>query len=216
MCGGPRIDRPKPSCHSRVMNPGREQGWSILETIITIGVLGILIALALPAISSCHGCRGPMTQTLSNMKQLHLATQQMALDGTTTGETNTLHWPGDNGGTIARWATTLVFSNYLSTNDLCKMLSGPGRITPPGAIPLRNDNAVLGYAVGEETPSDAVFLTSANFTNTPAGGAELKPDAKPFGNKGFVVFRKGGDGAILMPKQVGQTNIIGLFVPLLK
>jgi len=36
----------------------------------------------------------------------------------------------------------------------------------------------------------------------------------PFGNKGFVVFRKAGDGAILMPKQVGQTNVIGAFAPL--
>jgi len=42
----------------------------------------------------------------------------------------------------------------------------------------------------------------------------MDPSAKPFGNKGFVVFRKGGDGGVYLPKQVGQTNLIGAFVPL--
>jgi len=197
------------------MNPGREQGWSILETVITIVVLGILIGLAMPPITAINPA-GPMTRTLSNMKQLHLATQWMALDGTTTGETNVLLWPGDSGGSFARWTTTLVSSNYLSTDDLCRLLSAPGKITPSGKVPVTNSNAILVYAAKEESEGNVVFLSSANFTNTPAGGDPLKPDALPFGNKGFVVFRKSGDGAILMPKQVGQTNVIGSFVPLLK
>jgi hypothetical protein len=50
-----------------------------------------------------------------------------------------------------------------------------------------------------------VFLTTANWTN----GQPLGQDAKPYGNKGFVVFRKGGDGAILLPKQYNSTNVIG-------
>jgi len=77
-----------------------------------------------------------------------------------------------------------------------------------------NETAVRLYAVTDNSPTNAVLLTSANFMNTPTGGEALNPSAKPFGDKGFVVFRKGGDGAVLRPNQVGQTNLIGSFVPL--
>jgi hypothetical protein len=32
---------------------------------------------------------------------------------------------------------------------------------------------------------------------------------KPFGTKGFVVFRKGGDGTVLQMSQATNTNVIG-------
>lgn len=156
-----------------------------------------------------------MTQTLSNMRQLHLATQQMALDGESTDD-KTLGWPGDTGGTFSHWAQKLV-PEYLGTNDFCKLLSAPGMMVKLGKIPAKmSEGALVVYAVSTNSPDTAVFLTSANFTNTPAGGLPLEASAKPYGDKGFVVFRKGGDGAILLRKQVGLTNIIGSFVPPLK
>ena len=115
---------------------------------------------------------------------------------------------------FTNWAAQILKGGYLTTNDLCKLLSAPGYIVPPGKIPPMNETAVRLYAVTKDSPTNAVFLTSANFTNTPLGGEPLNPSAKPFGNKGFVVFRKGGDGTILLPKAVGQTNAIGSFVPM--
>jgi hypothetical protein len=76
------------------------------------------------------------------------------------------------------------------------------------------DTAVRVYAVTKDSPADAVLFTSANFTNTPTGGNTLDPSAKPYGKRGFVVFKKGGHGTNLLPKQVGKTNVIGSFVPL--
>lgn len=158
-----------------------------------------------------------MTQSLSNMKQLHLATQQMVLDGLTTGETN-LGWPGDTGSSFARWTTSLVKNGYLTQRDLAKLLSAPGVPVSSEEIPVVNRTAVLVYAVSTNSSSDAVFLSTANFTNTPAGGAPPLKSAKPYGNKGYAVFRKGGDGAILQPRQTGWqfTNIIGASAPLCK
>ncbi len=71
----------------------RSRAFTLIELLVVIAIIGILVSLTVPAISAAVG-KAQMTQTLSNMKQLHLATQQMALDGTTTGDA-TLTWPGD-------------------------------------------------------------------------------------------------------------------------
>jgi len=189
-------------------------GFTWIELVVVIAIISILAFLALPAITGTT-CGGPATQTLSNMKQLHLATQSAALDGMTMDNTN-LGWPGDTCGTFTIWAKQLV-PDYLSTNDFGKLLSAPGRRVPHGQMPAAmTEGAILVYAVSSNSPSEAVFLTTANFTNGPAGGQPLQEAAVPFGKKFFNVFRKAGDGAILLPKQVKDTNVIGSYVPLLK
>jgi len=176
-----------------------------------MSIIAILASLALPAITGAM-VRGQMTQTLSNMKQLHLASQQMALDATTTGDTN-LGWPGDVGGTWEAWATNIVGGNYMSANDFKKMISAPG-VIPTSTNPASpGKSAVVVYAVAENSEGGTVFLSSANFTNSASGGNTLSADSKPYGNKGYVVYRKAGDGSILQARQTGTTftNIIGVY-----
>lgn len=196
------------------MKPSRNSAFTWIEALVCLAVIVILGFLALPTMSS-GSHRTPMSATLSNMKQLHLATQQMALDGTTTGETN-LGWPRDTEGTFSNWTAQLLIGNYLTKSDLCKLLSAPGVVVRTNDTLATNTTALLVYAIGSGSPREAVFLTSANFIYTPEGGSAPGWRSKPFGNTGFVVFRKGGDGSILKPSQVGDTNLIGKFVPLLK
>jgi prepilin-type N-terminal cleavage/methylation domain-containing protein len=183
----------------------RSRAFTLIELLVVIAIIGILVSLTVPAISAAVG-KAQMTQTLSNMKQLHLATQQMALDGTTTGDA-TLTWPGDAATpSWAAWATNLVPS-YLGTNDFSKLLSAAGLPRPSStAVGTKNPTAINLYAVGENSSGDTVFLSSINWTN----GTALSPSAKPYGDKGFIVFRKAGDGAILLPKQFNNTNVIGV------
>lgn len=200
------------------MKPPGEKALTVTEALVALMVILVAIGLLLSVshvtwTSSLK--QSQMTQTLSNMKQLHLATQQMALDGITTGKTN-LGLPGDTGGTFSNWTAQIVGGNYLSDHDLCKMLSAPGIVLNPGKIPASNMAAILVYAVKDQSEGNVVFLSTANFTNTPTGGLPPRADAKPYGDNGFIVFRKAGDGAILKPRQVGDTNLIGGFAPLLK
>ncbi len=192
-------------------------GFTLIELLVVISIIAILASLALPAITGALA-RGQMTQTLSNMKQLHLVTQQMALDATTTGDTN-IGWPGDiPSPSWAAWATNVV-GGYMGTNDFMKMVSAPGITAPANTSPAglqpgqRNGRAIILYNVSETNDSAAVLFTSANFTNSASGGTRPVATAIPYGDKGFIVFRKGGDGSILQARQTGSTftNVIGTF-----
>lgn len=179
------------------------RGFTLIELLVVISIIAILAALALPAITGALA-RGQITQSMSNARQIYISTFQMALDGTTTGDTN-LGWPGDMGASWANWASALVNGKYMSAADFAKMLSAPGLLRGTNIAPSApTPSALTVYNVAENSPASAVFITTANFTY----GQPINPTNKPFGDKGFVVFRKGGDGAVFQAGQATNTNLL--------
>jgi prepilin-type N-terminal cleavage/methylation domain-containing protein len=194
------------------------QAFTLIELLVVISIIAILASLAIPAVTGAL-TRGQATQTLSNMKQLHQVAYTMAMDATTTGDTN-VGWPGNMPSkTWAGWITNAV-PGYLKTNDMAKLLSAPG-ITVPATATLStlvpgqaiDGRAVLLYQVAETNDNTTVLFSSSNFTNSRSGGDALSANSMPYGDKLYIVFRKGGDGSILQARQVGNTftNVIGAF-----
>jgi len=184
------------------MAPQNRVGISLAEVLVAVVVLFVLWVVGVYVLfprQDGNAPSGQMVQTLSNMQQLYFATRQMQMDREVSGNTN-IGWIGDTGGTFSNWTAQLVRGRYLTTNDLCKLLSVPGIVLPPGKMPALKETGLLVYAVSESSPDAAIFLTTANFTNT-SGGGILDTQAKPFGAKGFVVFTKGGEGDILQPRK---------------
>ena len=70
---------------------------------------------------------------------------------------------------------------------------------------LKHPTAFNVYAVAENSPVTRFFF----LRQTGQTAQRLTRRGKPYGDKGFIVFRKAGDGAILLPKQFNNTNFIG-------
>ncbi len=178
-------------------------GFTLIELLVVISIIAILAALAIPAVTGAL-TRGQMTGSLNNARQLYIATQTMAIDAFQTGEG--AGWPGDNviGGNWQTYLQELVDGKYLTPADLRKICSAPGVQQPAGDDTLPTVSGLAVYAVTDSAASDDIFCSSANWTG-PVD--ELNADLVPFGDKGFVVFRKGGDGSVYRPAQSDSTIV---------
>jgi len=190
------------------------RAFTLIELLVVISIIAILAALAIPAVTGAL-TRGQMTGSLNNARQLYIATQTMAIDAFQTGEG--AGWPGDNviGGDWNKYLTELTNGKYLTVADLRKICSAPGVQQPAGTDALPTVSGLAVYSVVDSSPSDAIFASTANWT----GFQELQANAVPFGDKGFVVFRKGGDGSVYQSRQatnsiLGNSDLAAQIAPL--
>ena len=178
--------------------------------LVVISIIVVLAAFAGPALFNALA-KGQMTASLNNSRQLYLAGQQMALDGATNSDA-TRAWPGDlsdtassSGGTsspiasLEQYMTKLVQGDYLKTGDIPKLLSAPGVTctatsdASTSVVTLGGKSALKVYKVKETDATNTIFAVTSNYTYDTA----LDSNAAPYGDKGFVVQRKGGDAALL-------------------
>jgi prepilin-type N-terminal cleavage/methylation domain-containing protein len=187
--------------------------FTLIEMLVVISIIAVLAAFAVPALTSALA-RGQMTGTLNNTRQFYLAAQQMALDGATNSDAN-LTWPGDAPDaatlTLETYCERLVQNDYLKIGDVQKLLSAPGAVctvtppdsstTPPTGMKLGGKSALKVYKVKDSDSSNTILAVTSNYVYDTA----LTSTDSPFGDKGFIVQRKGGDANILRKNQAVAT-----------
>jgi type II secretory pathway pseudopilin PulG len=181
--------------------------------LVVIAIIAILAALAVPALTSALG-KAQMNGTMNNMRQLYLAQFQMANDGAATGATN-LAWPGElpvaDRADLQSYLNAILRAGYLKGADVAKLISAPGAnpavavtIATPETVALGGPNSasLKIYGCIDQDPSHTIFAASHNYVYDTG----LLTPSVPYGNKGFIVMHKGGDGAVFRSGQAVTTG----------
>jgi prepilin-type N-terminal cleavage/methylation domain-containing protein len=186
-------------------------GFTLIELLVVIAIIAILAALAVPALTSALS-KAQQTGTMNNARQLYLAQFQMSNDGSATGDA-TSAWPGDLPTvpqTTTEYLNVLNGKGYLRGADAIKLMNAPGAqytavVTTTGGVDsltaASGTSALKVWLVGDAAPATAIFCTSRNYVyDSPLTAAV------PYGTKGFITIKKGGDAAIY---RVGQAEVAG-------
>jgi prepilin-type N-terminal cleavage/methylation domain-containing protein len=192
------------------MTKNTSSAFTLIEMLVVIAIIATIAAFAVPALTTAL-TKGQMTGTMNNARQLYLAGYQMALDGSSNSDAS-LAWPGDYSPALANlqdYCVKLVENDYLKASDLPKILSAPGAACtatalpgPPPSVTLGGTSALKVYPVKDSDPSNTIFAVSANYTYDTAFPAN---PPSPYGDKGFIVVRKGGDGIVLRKNNATAT-----------
>ena len=190
--------------------------FTLIELLVVIAIIAILAALAVPALTSALS-KAQQTGTMNNARQLYLAQFQMSNDGSATGDT-TSAWPGDLPAvptTITEYLNVLCGKGYLKGADGIKLMNAPSA-NYTATVASANGIDTLTYVSGtpalkvwankDVDPATTIFATTHNYVYDTA----LNATDVPYGTKGFVTIKKGGDAAIF---RVGQATAGGWTTP---
>lgn len=191
------------------MNKTTTPAFTLIELLVVISIIAILALLAGPALTQAL-TKGQMTGTMNNARQLYLAGFQMATDGAANSNP-AYSWPGDDPAvtSLEAYCAKLVQNDYLKAGDMQKILNAPGatcNVTtvpgPPASVTLAGRSALKVYKVKEVDSSNTIFSVTSNYVYN----APLDPTQVPYGDKGIVVIRKGGDAGVYRKNEATQSG----------
>jgi hypothetical protein len=176
-----------------------------LGYIVTSVVAGALLAwMGIPIVMSFLTRHEGDSQPLNNARQIHIATLRMTTDASVTPDPK-LGWPGDlpDIATLPDFVERLVEYKYIDRGDLKGLFTAPGIKPYPGMGRFKSENSAFKmYRVTDNDLSQVIFLATKNFTF----GQPLDEKAAPYGKRGAVIFRKGGEGVIINDQQAADSG----------
>jgi hypothetical protein len=103
----------------------------------------------------------------------------------------------------------LIANKYLEARDAAKIFAAGGIKPATGSSDsIPEDNIAFTFEeVRESDPGTTVFAYTKNYTY--GSNIEDGSTTEPFKDAGFVVMRKGGDGAVYRAQQGENTELIG-------
>ena len=169
----------------------------VLVAVVVVVALGLTVVSVIANIFT----HWRVERMLNNMKQLHLATQQMTLDNETT-EVPLVRWTCSGTAPLSfDQSHHFLVPAYLTEEDFQKLLT----VGDKGFWGTRKvENAMTVFAVCDEDTPNTVLFASKNWH-----GMDKPLAGEPYGTKRFVIFHKAGDGAVLLQWQSSDTNVIG-------
>jgi prepilin-type N-terminal cleavage/methylation domain-containing protein len=191
------------------MNKNTTPAFTLIELLVVISIIAILALLAGPALTQAL-TKGQMTGTMNNARQLYLAGFQMATDGAANSNP-AYSWPGDDPAvtSLEAYCNKLVQNDYLKPGDIQKILNAPGAtcnvttvVGPPTSVTLAGKSALKVYKVKEVDSSNTIFSVTSNY----AYNAALDTTKVPYGDKGFIVMRRGGDAGVYRKNEATQSG----------
>src|SRR4029077_2270627 len=186
--------------------------FTLIELLVVIAIIAILAALAVPASTSALS-KAQQTGTMTNARQLYRPQFQMSNDGAATGDTSSA-WPGDLPvvpTTATAYLNVLTSKGYLKGADAIKLMNAPSA-NYVATVGTANGIDTLAYVSGtpalkvwtvqDVDPATTIFASTMNYVYDTA----LVATDVPYGTKGFITIKKGGDAAIY---RVGQATVGG-------
>ena len=186
--------------------------FTLIEMLVVIAIIAILAALAVPALTSALS-KAQQTGTMNNCRQLYLAQFQMSNDGSATGDASSA-WPGDLPtlpANLLAYLNVLCGKGYLKGADAIKLFTAPSAgytatVTTVNGIDTLSapggTAALKVWMVQDVDPATTVFAATRNYVYDTA----LVPTDVPYGIKGFITIRKGGDAAVFRVGQAVDTG----------
>jgi prepilin-type N-terminal cleavage/methylation domain-containing protein len=184
----------------------RLQAFTLIELLVVITIIGILAAIAIPAIGGAID-KAKLTQAQTAMSGVAKIVYLIGVDADGYGDTNVSKYPGTN---LTLWFSSLT--NYSSTNDLMKLFSaGDVKVTSWTAAGP-NTSAYYIYGVTDDSASDTILMTTKNWLAPISGaGPALTKDKQPFGDKGAIVMKKSAAVTVINSRQAtNDISSIGL------
>jgi type II secretory pathway pseudopilin PulG len=179
-------------------------GLTRTELVVAVSISAILIVLAAPFLSD-YMLEQRLVGSISGARMLYIASLSMATDYGTTKDVR-LGWPGDLAErerepvtTVTAYLNRLMEFQYLQRVDLEVVLKKAGgrRWDADQPLDATRHCPFKIYRVKEADSANVLFCATRNFTYN----IGLDPDVRPYGDKGFMVFRKGGDGGVFIGKR---------------